>query len=258
MSNIPHNIPKLTVVGAGPGELDLITVKGLKALRSADVVLYDALVNETLLEYAAPDALRLYVGKRRSHKAFSQEDINELIVDYAHTRGHVVRLKGGDPLVFGRGMEELLYAQAHGLAVEYIPGVSSSIAAAGAAGIAVTLRGVSRGFWVLTATTDTGDLNPDILAAAKTDATAVILMGLSKIGEIAAAYTAAGKAEMPVAVVQNGTMADQRTAVGTIADIAGLVENAGIGSPAIIVIGSVVQHRLAQGALPVWAGLLAA
>jgi len=237
--------PQLTVVGAGPGDLDLITLKGIKALRSADVVLYDALVNESMLtNYAAPGALCIFVGKRRRHKAFSQEDINELIVDYAKKRGHVVRLKGGDPFVFGRGLEELQYAQDHGVEVSYIPGVSSAIAAAGAAGIAVSLRGASRGFWVLTATTDTGALNPDILEAAQTSATVVILMGLAKLPEIAAAFAAAGKTTLPVAVIQNATLPQQQSVVGTVADIVQQVAANEIGSPAVIILGEVVRHQL--------------
>ena len=130
--------PRLTVVGAGIGDPDLITLKAIKALQSADAVLYDALVNEALLDYAAPGAAKVYVGKRKGAKAFTQEEINERIVAYAHCCGHVVRLKGGDPFVFGRGLEEMQYAQSQGIPAGYIPGVSSAIAGAGAAGIAVT------------------------------------------------------------------------------------------------------------------------
>ena len=236
--------PKLTVIGAGLGDPELITIKAVRALQTARVILYDALVDESLLGYACPEVVRIYVGKRRDAKAYSQEAINDLIVEYARRYGHVVRLKGGDPFVFGRGLEELQYAQAHGLAVEYIPGVSSSIAAAGSAGIAVTLRGVSRGFWVLTATTDRGELNPEITEAAATNATTVILMGLTKIGQIAAVFAAAGKANVPVAVVENATLPNQRTVIGTIADITGRVALADLTGPAVIVVGEVVAHRL--------------
>lgn len=234
---------KLSVVGAGIGDPELITLKAVKALQNAGAILYDALVNEALLDYAPPSAAKVYVGKRRGEKAFTQEEINERIVAYAHCCGHVVRLKGGDPFVFGRGLEEIQYAQNQGIPAEYIPGVSSAIAGAGAAGIAVTARGASRSFWVLTATTDTGDLNPEIFTAAETSATAVILMGLAKITDIAQAFKAAGKSDLPVAVIQNATLPEQRETFGTIADIAEKVEKAGIGSPAVIVIGEVVRHR---------------
>lgn len=237
------NAPKLTVVGAGIGDPELITLKAIRALKQADVVLYDALVSEELLEYAPPGAARIYVGKRRQHKAFSQDEINVLIVTYAKDYGHVVRLKGGDPFVFGRGFEEMQYAQNHGVAAEYVPGISSAIAGLGAAGIPVTLRGASRSFWVLTATTDTGALNPEIATAAQTDATLVILMGLSKISEIAEIFSAAGKSEMPIAVVQNATLPTQLVIVGTMEDIVTKVSTAGAGSPAIIVAGAVVGSR---------------
>ena len=236
--------PRLTVVGAGIGDPELITLKAVNALRNADVVLYDALVNETLLDYAPAIATRIYVGKRRGAKAYSQEDINERIVAYAKCCGHVVRLKGGDPFVFGRGLEEMQFAQQHGVETAYIPGVSSAIAGAGAAGIAVTMRGASRSFWTLTATTDTGDLNPEIYTAAQTDATVVILMGLSKIGEIAGAFLAAGKAELPVAIIQNASLVEQQEIFGTVADIRHQVERSGIGSPAVIILGEVVRHRI--------------
>ncbi|MBX2889633.1 MAG: uroporphyrinogen-III C-methyltransferase [Saprospiraceae bacterium] len=236
--------PRLSVVGAGIGDPEHITLKAVRALQSADAVLYDALVNEELLNYAPPGAAKVYVGKRRGEKAFTQEEINERIVAYAHCCGHVVRLKGGDPFVFGRGLEEMQYAQSQGIPAEYIPGVSSSIAGAGAAGIAVTARGASRGFWVLTATTDTGDLNPEIFSAAATDATIVILMGVAKITDIALAFMAAGKTDLPVAIIQNATLPTQREMFGTVADISEKVQESGIGSPAVIVIGEVVRHRI--------------
>ncbi|MCW5922141.1 MAG: uroporphyrinogen-III C-methyltransferase [Saprospiraceae bacterium] len=235
--------PRLSVVGAGIGDPEHITLKAVKALQSADAVLYDALVNEELLSYASPSAAKVYVGKRRGEKAFTQEEINERIVAYAHCCGHVVRLKGGDPFVFGRGLEEMQYAQSQGIPVEYIPGVSSAIAGAGAAGIAVTTRGASRGFWALTATTDTGDLNPEIFTAADSDATIVVLMGIAKIADITLAFMTAGKTDMPVAVIQNATLPTQREVFGTVADIVEKVQESGIRSPAVIVIGEVVRHR---------------
>lgn len=245
----PVRHPELIVVGAGIGDPDLLTLKGVKALQQADAVLYDALVDEALLQHAPADAIRIYVGKRRGKKSHTQPEINELIVDCAKAFGKVVRLKGGDPFVFGRGMEELQYAQAHGLEVSYVPGVSSSIAGPGVAGISVTLRGASRGFWVLTATTDTGELNPEIFEVARTSATAVILMGLAKLPEIAAAYAQSGKKELPVAIIQNASLPQQQTLIGHVSDIAEKAALSGIGSPAVIVVGEVVRRMLTgQGA----------
>ncbi|MBL7781326.1 MAG: uroporphyrinogen-III C-methyltransferase [Saprospiraceae bacterium] len=237
--------PRLTVVGAGIGDPELMTLKAVRVLGQADVVLYDALVSPDLLEYAPSGAARIYVGKRRSHKAFTQEEINEMIVGYAKDYGHVVRLKGGDPFVFGRGFEEMQYAQSHGVAVEYVPGISSAIAAPAAAGIPVTLRGASRSFWVLTATTDAGVFNPEIALAAQTDATLVILMGLSKIADIAAAFLQTGKDNLPIAIIQNATLPEQQVIVGTIADIVEKTRQANTASPAVIVAGAVVHNRLA-------------
>ncbi len=241
----PNLNSRLTVVGAGPGDPELITLKAVSALRTADVVLYDALVNEALLDYTPATASRVYVGKRRGAKTYTQEEINERIVAYAHCCGHVVRLKGGDPFVFGRGLEEMHYAAAHGLPVSYIPGISSAIAAAGEAGIAVTTRGASRSFWTLTATTETGELNPEIFTAAQTDATVVILMGLTKLRDITAAFTAAGKSTLPVAVIQHASLPQQQEVVGTVADIVERAERLRIGSPAVIIIGETVHQRIA-------------
>lgn len=235
--------PRLTVVGAGIGDPDHITIKAIKALQTADVVLYDALVNETLLDYAPALATRIFVGKRRGAKSYTQEEIHERIVAYAKCCGHVVRLKGGDPFVFGRGLEELQYAQAYGLETDYVPGISSAIAGAAAAGISVTLRGVSRSFWTITATTDTGDLNPDLQAAAHSEATVVVLMGLSKLREIGEIYTEAGKSDWPVAVIQNATWEQQKATFGTVRDILDKVTQFNIGSPAVIILGPVVAHR---------------
>ncbi len=254
MSNLPDfqlvkpaHTPRLTVVGAGPGDPELITLKAVNALRTADVVLYDALVNETLLDYTPATASRVYVGKRRGAKSYTQEEINERIVAYAHCCGHVVRLKGGDPFVFGRGLEEMHYAAGHGLPVAYIPGVSSAIAAAGEAGIAVTARGASRSFWTLTATMDTGELNPEIYVAAQTNATVVILMGLTKLRDITAAFTAAGKSALPVAVIQNASLPQQQEVLGTVADIVERTEQLRVGSPAVIIIGETVSQRIVSG-----------
>ena len=138
-----YNKPKLTLVGAGPGDPDLITVKGMKAIASADVILYDALVDKDLLNYAKTDAIKIFVGKRGGKRSIKQEQINLLIVKYAYQYGSVVRLKGGDPFVFGRGHEELEYAENFGILTEIIPGITSAISVPALQGIPVTRRGIS-------------------------------------------------------------------------------------------------------------------
>ena len=242
----PSFVPRLTVVGAGPGDPELLTLKGLRALNEADVVLYDALVNDELLAHVHPDALTIFVGKRRDSSAYSQDEINALIVRYAWQRGHVVRLKGGDPFVFGRGREEMLHAEAHGLATAYVPGISSAVAAAGSVGIPVTHRGLSEGFRVITATLANGQLSNEISEAARTPrVTTIILMGLNQLTTITDLFRQFGGADVPVAVIQNGTLPTERIVTGTVADVAAKAVAAGIGAPAIIVIGEVV--RLATG-----------
>jgi uroporphyrin-III C-methyltransferase len=230
--------PRITLVGAGPGDIELITLKGINAIKEADVILYDALVNEELLDFA-PNAVKIFVGKRRGFKAFSQEEINQLLVDQAFLFGHAVRLKGGDSFVFGRGFEEVLHAEAFNIPTTVVPGISSSISVPALAGIPVTHRGVSNSFFVLTGTLTDGSLNPEIEIAAQSSATVVILMGLSKLNEITKIYQKYGKSEEAVAVVSNGSLSNQISVVGTIDSI---TENAAnIPAPGVIVIGPVVE-----------------
>ncbi len=236
--------PKITLVGAGPGDTDLISLKGLKALSTADVVLYDALVGEALLEYIPKTAVRVFVGKRANHHAYSQLEINQMMVTFARSHGHVVRLKGGDPFVFGRGGEELEYAAQHQIPTSVVPGISSSIALAGLQGIPLTYRGVSESFWVITGATTAGSISSDIYTAAKTAATVVVLMGLNKLAEIVQIYQEAGRGKLPIAVIQNGSLPDEKIALGTMDTIVAHVKDQEIGAPAVIVIGEVVaKHK---------------
>jgi uroporphyrin-III C-methyltransferase len=200
----------------------------------------------------------VFVGKRLGFKACSQQETNELIVHWAYRRGHVVRLKGGDPFVFGRGREEMLYAEAHGLATEYVPGISSAVAAAGSLGIPATHRGLSEGFRVLTATTADGQLAGALLEAARSPrTTTIILMGMSRLAEIAALFARYGGANVPAAVVQNGTLPTARAVTGTVADIAARAAHAGLAAPAVIVLGEVVRlARLCDQAPPALTSLL--
>jgi len=235
--------PKLTIVGAGPGDIELITVKGINALGEADVILYDALVNKELLKYAPVDALKIYVGKRSKQHTYTQEQINTLIVDLAFAHGHVVRLKGGDPFVFGRGQEEIKYAELFNIETAVVPGISSSIGVPASVGIPVTHRGVSESFWVITGTTTSGEISKDVKLAAQTDATVVILMGVEKLAQIVEVYKRAGKDETAIALIQNGTLATQNLAIGTIEIIEAIAAEEKIKSPAVIVIGEVVKQH---------------
>ncbi|GAB3168084.1 uroporphyrinogen-III C-methyltransferase [Telluribacter humicola] len=234
--------PMLTLVGAGPGDAELITLKGIKALEQADVVLYDELANAALLEYAPEQSMKIYVGKSVGNASFTQDEINTLIVRLATKRGHVVRLKGGDPFVFGRGHEEIDYAKRYGIECKVVPGISSCIAVPASQGIAVTRRGVSESFWVITGTTRSGEMSEDLQLAAQSRATVVVLMGMNKLNEICAMYTQFGRGHMPMAVIQNGTRLDERCIVGQAWEMPRLVMDKGVGAPGpgIIVIGEVV------------------
>jgi uroporphyrin-III C-methyltransferase len=236
-----HKEPRLTLVGAGPGDPDLITLKGVKAIKAADVVLYDALVSAEILALIPDGTPNFAVGKRAGQHSYTQDEINELIVELAFAYGHVVRLKGGDPFVFGRGSEEMEFASRHGVVSTVVPGVSSAIAVPGALNIPVTARGVSESFWVVTATTKSGKISGDIALAAQSSATIIILMGMSKVEEIATILSQHGKGETPVAVIQNGTMPNQRSIVGTVANISELTRVADLRSPGIIIVGEVVR-----------------
>lgn len=232
--------PRLTLVGAGPGDVELLTLKGVWALEQANVVLYDDLANRALLAYAPAHAHTYYVGKRAGQRSTTQAEINQLIVELARELGHVVRLKGGDPFVFGRGYEEIEFAQQHGLICDVVPGISSCLAVPASQGIPVTSRGISESFWVITGTTREGSMSGDLLLAAQSSATVVVLMGLNKLTEICALYGRFGRENLPMAVIQNGTRPTERCVVGQVWEMPRLVAEQGIESPAVIVVGEVV------------------
>ncbi|MEN8703826.1 MAG: uroporphyrinogen-III C-methyltransferase [Polaribacter sp.] len=235
--------PKLTVVGAGPGDVDLITLKAIKALKSADVVLYDALVNKELLEYVNKKAELIFVGKRRGCYKYQQEQINDLIVARANSHGHVVRLKGGDPFIFGRGAEEMEFAASHQIDVAVVPGISSSLAVPAYQNIPLTKRGSAESFWVITGTTKEHKISGDVKLAAKSNATVVILMGMSKLPQIVALFQKEGKQDLPVAVIQEGTTSREKVGIGTVNTILNVVKEQELCNPAIIVLGDVVNHK---------------
>lgn len=232
--------PKVSLVGAGPGDPDLISVKGARTLAEADVVLYDALVHPELLNYAPEKAKKVFVGKRASNHRYTQDEINQMLVQNAFNHGHVVRLKGGDPFVFGRGHEELKYVQAFGIETLVIPGISSIASVPALQEIPLTKRGVNESFWVITGTTSEGILSRDVALAARSSATVVILMGIRKLSEITALFRKQGRAEAPVAIIQNGSLPDEKVVLGRIDTIVEKAESEKISAPAIIVIGEVV------------------
>lgn len=238
---IKHINPKVTLLGAGPGDPELLTLKGVKALQSADVVLYDALTNEELLSYAPANAIKVYVGKRSGEHSHSQEAINRLMIDYALNYGHVVRLKGGDPFVFGRGYEELDFAVAQNVPITVIPGISSSIGVPALQQIPVTHRGLSESFWVITGTTTNGEISEDIYQAANSSATVVILMGLKQLTKIVDVFRAVGKENLPVAVVQNGSTETEKLVIATVNTISKRVAEEKIEAPALLIFGKVVS-----------------
>jgi uroporphyrin-III C-methyltransferase len=237
-----HKEPALTLVGAGPGDPELITLKAIRAIQAADVVLYDALVSEEILELIPAATPSVSVGKRAGMHANTQDEINALIVDFAYLYGHVVRLKGGDPFVFGRATEEIEYASRYGITTRVVPGISSALAVPASIGVPLTSRGESESFWVVTATTMTGDLSKDVTLAAQSTATVVILMGMRKLPEIMSVFERLGKGDTPVAVIQNGTLPTQKSAIGTVSTIEDTIGQNALGSPGIIIIGEVVKY----------------
>lgn len=231
---------KLVLLGAGPGDPDLISVKGVKALEQAEVVLYDTLSHPALLEYAPSAAEKIYVGKKAGSCQNSQEKINNLIVQKANEGLCIVRLKGGDPFIFGRGHEELAYARAHDIPVEVIPGISSCTSIGELQTIPLTKRGINESFWVTTGVTRNGGVSKDIELAAQTTATVAILMGMRNLQKITAIFEKNGKANTPAAVIQQGSLPKEKIALGTVQTIAGEVNKQGLTNPALILIGEVV------------------
>ncbi len=227
---------KLTLVGAGPGDPELISLKGVRALKEANVILYDALVHPDLLNYAVT-AKKIYVGKRAGHHSFKQEEIHQLIIEYALPGKSVVRLKGGDPFIFARGKEEIEFAETFGIETSVIPGISS-VNLPGYYGIPLTVRGVNESFWVVTGTTAEGKLSKDVELAAQSSATVVILMGLRKLGQITRLFASYGKSDTPVAIISKGSLEDGKVVFSNVENIAS--KKNGITSPAIIVIGNTV------------------
>ena len=240
---------KVFLVGAGPGDPGLITVKGVRCIESADVVVFDRLVDRRILGHAGPNAELIDVGKIPGQRRNRQEDINALLVDRGNRGEVVTRLKGGDPFVFGRGGEEAEALRAEGIPFEVVPGITSAIAAPAYAGIPVTHRGVASSFTVVTGneSPDKSNLAIDWTGLARQHGTLVVLMGWENLPGITSALIAGGRSpQTPVALVQWCTEPYQRTVTGTLSDIVDRASSAGLTSPVVTVIGDVVdlRHRL--------------
>jgi uroporphyrinogen III methyltransferase/synthase len=229
------------LVGAGPGDVGLLTLRGLEILRTADVVVYDALVNAELLDFASASSEKVYVGKRAGAHSMTQDEINAVLIENAAQGKSVCRLKGGDPFVFGRGGEEALACFRDGIPFEIVPGVTSSIAAPAYAGIPVTHREVATSFAVVTGHTASDDAPPDAIPNADT---LVFLMGVRALPLIVSKLIERGDSpDKPVALVRWGTRSEQQTVVGTLTTIEAEVEKAKLKAPALIVVGDVVNLR---------------
>jgi uroporphyrin-III C-methyltransferase / precorrin-2 dehydrogenase / sirohydrochlorin ferrochelatase len=231
-----EGVGTVALVGGGPGDAGLITARGRRLLAQAEVVVADRLGPRALLDELADDVVVIDVGKTPGFHPVPQEQINALLVEHALAGRRVVRFKGGDPYVFGRGGEELVACEEHGIPVEVVPGVTSAVSVPAAVGIPVTHRGHSRGFTVLTGHEDIGKV------PAAADHTVILLMGVSRLRDSAATLVAAGRSpETPVAVVEDGYGPRQRATVGTLATIADVAIAAGVRAPAVTVVGDVVR-----------------
>ena len=237
--------PRVTLIGAGPGDPELLTLKAARALGAADVVLVDELVNRGCLAHARPDARIIEVGKRGGCKSTPQAFIEKLLIQYAKQERNVVRLKGGDPFVFGRGGEEVEALRAQGIEVEVIPGVTAGTAVPASIGIPVTHREFARGVTFVTGHTKDGT-EPNWHALASSGTTLVIYMGLRGLNRILSSLKAAGMdAATPACIIENGTLHNQKQRVATLGTLSGN----GFTGPALIVIGDVVRFAHAGGAM---------
>jgi len=236
---------KVWLVGAGPGDPELLTLKAVKALNQAEIVMIDDLVNPVVLEHC-PDARIVPVGKRGGCRSTPQAFIQRLMLRYARQGKCVVRLKGGDPCIFGRGSEEADWLAAHGIEVELVNGITAGLAGATQCGIPLTLRGVARGVTLVTAhTQDDSSLNWQALAQGGT--TLVVYMGVAKLPEVRDSLLAGGmRADMPVAMIENASLPQQRECRSTLADMQQAAADFRLKSPAILVIGDVAAEERIQ------------
>lgn len=233
---------KVWLVGAGPGDADLISVKAVKLLKRADVVLYDYLVNKELLDYCSAECELLYVGKKMDKHTYPQEELNELLVSYANKGKTIVRLKGGDPFVFGRGVEEILTLIENNIDYEVVPGITSGVAVPAYMGIPVTARHVASSVTFVTGHPAKGKNSVDWQALAKASDTLVVYMGVTNAQRIANELIMGGKkSETPVALIRWGTYPQQEMLTATLKTIGEVMADRGLMPPALMVIGEVVN-----------------
>jgi uroporphyrin-III C-methyltransferase len=232
--------PELYVLGAGPGDPELITVKAYKILETAAVVLYDNLANKELLKSVPQNCETIYVGKQPYGEYTPQETIHALIKEKAFSKGRVVRLKGGDPYIFGRGFEEILFARANGIEAHYVPGITS-MQAVGLEDIPLTHRNVCESIWVVTGTKKDGTLSDDLRLAIKSKATVVVYMGMKKLKEIAAVFIEENSGDIPAAIIQHASLPKQKMGKGKVKDLERIAKENLLTHPSIIIIGSVVD-----------------
>jgi uroporphyrin-III C-methyltransferase len=232
------------LVGAGPGDPELLTLKAARLIGEADVLVYDKLVSKAVLELARPDAERIYAGKERGNHSLPQEQINELLVRLAKSGMRVVRLKGGDPYIFGRGSEEVETLHADGVNFEVVPGVTAAAGVASYAGIPLTHRNYAQACVFVTGYLRDGSMNLDWPGLARRRQTVVIYMGLPGLPYLCAKLIEHGlPPEWPAAIVQHGTRPSQRTMTGTLTTLPALAETAGLRAPTLIIVGEVVTLR---------------
>lgn len=249
-SQQPQRVGRVALVGGGPGDPELITLRGLNLIRQADVILYDNLVGERLLDYARRDAEKIYVGKKRAVKGIRQDGINALLVEQAQLGRNVVRLKGGDPFIFGRGGEEIEHLEQAGIAFDVVPGVSAALGAASYAGIPLTHRTVAQSVRFVTGHRASDRANLDWPELARPDQTLVIYMGLPALRLILDRLNEHGlPASTPAALIDQATLPAQRVIEGTIETLADRVEAAAVKGPTLIIVGQVVGYRTVSPAL---------
>jgi uroporphyrin-III C-methyltransferase len=235
--------PELIVAGAGPGDPELITLKAWRLLQEVPVVLYDNLVNKSLLQFTAAGCEHIYVGKLPYGAYTPQEQIHELIREKAFAKGRVLRLKGGDPFIFGRGFEEILYARQHGITTTFIPGITS-MQASGLDDIPLTFRSISESIWVVTGTKKDGSLSADLQLAIQSKATVVIYMGMKKLTEIADVYLQKGQGDMPAAIIHYASLSYRKMVRGPVKELPQLAVEQQLTHPSIVIIGPVTNLHL--------------
>ena len=238
----------VAIVGAGPGDADLLTLRALQHLQAADIIIHDRLIGPDVLDYARRDAERIDVGKVPGKHSHSQTEINALLAYHASLGKQVVRLKGGDPFIFGRGGEELEYLKALNISIDVVPGITASLGCAASVGIPLTHRGATQAVTLLTGTSANELAAQDWPALAATGATLVVYMGLGTADKLVEELISAGmRRDMPVAIIENGTLATERVVTGELNDLNGLIRDNAIRSPALLVIGVVAEKAASAG-----------